>query len=167
MEIKILSAIRFEFGFITPESFAKIFILSNKQSFQNDEVRAMARFVMELSLFHSIFLNFKQSVIAESSLLLAHQIIVGSDPSGDSQCISLLIRSLMRAPPAIFRKYMNSDFCHASQRAQAWYRTQIQGHYASQLFSSGQLTPPADSPATFEWDVETVRVSFYNSYNSL
>jgi len=119
------------------------------------EVRSLARYLMELSLLSEIFLKVRPSVLAQASLLLSHQIVTGNHGWNVDREVEIARRKLMESvnnpPKALYQKYADVDFCFASITADNWDRKLRFTHSASNLFVSGQLTPPKDSPSTFDY----------------
>ena len=158
LEKVILLAVSFDLGFVTPETFMKRLVKLNPHVFTLPETRSVARFLCELTLADAKFISFKASVIAQASLLLAHQITHSTGWKVEAEiehCKLMLVNLIASSPAPIYNKYSNDGFCKASQIAHNWYRVQTSRYMTpSTLFGNLQLTPPKDSTDVSFWDPE-------------
>ncbi|KAG0210341.1 hypothetical protein BGX28_009393 [Mortierella sp. GBA30] len=174
MERHILKTLDYGLGHPTAEAFLKKDLELSGQGpsqsmAQEDQVlRHVAQFLMELTIFQRCFLAFGSSTIAASALFLARTIcrkpiMVPSDPNV-FVCIQYLDNSLTNVSKIVHEKYARSRLSHASTVVKEWVdnggRALIQPMSAMSVngsdssnplwsLSSMLVQPPSPIPTTF------------------
>ncbi|KAG0303353.1 hypothetical protein BGZ98_006771 [Dissophora globulifera] len=162
MERHILKTLDYGLGHPTAEAFLKKDLEMSGDS--DDQVlRHVAQFLMELTMFQRCFLSFGSSTIAASALFLARsicrkQIVVPSDPNVFT-CIQYLDNSLTNVSKTVHEKYARSRYAQASIVVKEWVdnggRALIQPisttECSNPLFTLSNMLwqPPSPIPATF------------------
>ncbi|KAG0359605.1 hypothetical protein BGX24_005745 [Mortierella sp. AD032] len=122
MERHILKTLDYSLGHPTAEAFLKKDL---EMSGQDDQVlKHVAQFLMELTMFQRCFLSFGSSTIAASALFLARsicrkQIVVPNDPNVFA-CIQYLDNSLTNVSKTVHEKYARSRLSQASIVVKEW-----------------------------------------------
>ncbi|KAF9101841.1 hypothetical protein BGX27_011300 [Mortierella sp. AM989] len=161
MERHILKTLDYGLGHPTAEAFMKKDL---EMSGEEDQVvRHVAQFLMELTMFQRCFLSFGSSTIAASALFLARsicrkQIVVPEDPNVFT-CIQYLDNSLTNVSKTVHEKYARSRFSQASIVVKEWVdnggRALIQPISATECsnpiwtLSNMLWQPPSPIPTTF------------------
>ncbi|KAF9901512.1 hypothetical protein EC991_006049 [Linnemannia zychae] len=158
MERHILKTLDYSLGHPTAEAFLKKDL---EMAGQEDQVlKHVAQFLMELTMFQRCFLSFGSSTVAASALFLARsicrkQIVVPNDPNVFA-CIQYLDNSLTNVSKTVHEKYARSRLSQASIVVKEWVdnggRALIQPISTTEC--SGPLSnmmwqPPSPIPTTF------------------
>ena len=122
MEQVILSDVQFMLGHPTAEAFLKAHYRYLKDIPPHS--RALARYIMEISLVHRRFMAFRPSLIATASLIMADAIHgrrfwAHSDPHL-ARVLAHLEDCLGNPPKVIFEKYSSEKFLHVSHSLKSW-----------------------------------------------
>ncbi|KAG0285387.1 hypothetical protein BGZ96_010350 [Linnemannia gamsii] len=161
MERHILKTLDYSLGHPTAEAFLKKDL---EISGQDDQVlKHVAQFLMELTMFQRCFLSFGSSTIAASALFLARsicrkQIVVPNDPNVFA-CIQYLDNSLTNVSKTVHEKYARSRLSQASIVVKEWVdnggRALIQPISTTECsnplwtLSNMLCQPPSPIPTTF------------------
>ena len=162
MERMILRELGFHLGVPTVESFLKAYCTMYFKGIAR-EVRALGRYIMELTLLHRRFIHQKPSVIALASLILANEILELCNPYYSDErlalCIEQLSDCLIDPPEQLLKKvllqihtntqngqlivpqFSSDKFLNSSLTAKIWAD---QVRYRSTAEYEGLLTPPKD-----------------------
>ncbi|KAG0364644.1 hypothetical protein BGZ54_007292 [Gamsiella multidivaricata] len=161
MERHILKTLDYGLGHPTAEAFLKKDL---EMPGEDDQVlRHVAQFLMELTMFQRCFLSFGSSTIAASALFLARNIcrkqsMVPNDPNVFT-CIQYLDNSLTNVSKTVHEKYARSRFSQASIVVKEWVdnggRALIQPISTTECsdplwtLSNMLWQPPSPIPTTF------------------
>ncbi|KAF9095530.1 hypothetical protein BGX23_000385 [Mortierella sp. AD031] len=161
MERHILKTLDYSLGHPTAEAFLKKDL---EMSGQDDQVlKHVAQFLMELTMFQRCFLSFGSSTIAASALLLARsicrkQFVAPNDPNVFT-CIQYLDNSLTNVSKTVHEKYARSRLSQASIVVKEWVdnggRALIQPisttECSTSLWNLSNMLwqPPSPIPTTF------------------
>ncbi|KAG0262075.1 hypothetical protein BG011_000350 [Mortierella polycephala] len=167
MERHILKTLEYNLGHPTAEAFLKKDL---EMSGQNNQVlRHVAQFLMELTIFQRCFLSFGSSTIAASALFLARsicrkQIVIPSDPNVFA-CIQYLDNSLTNVPKIVHEKYALPRLSRASIVVKEWVdnggRALVQPISTTECsnppwtLSNMLWQPPSPIPTTFPTQANT------------
>ncbi|KAF9181751.1 hypothetical protein BGZ51_005217 [Haplosporangium sp. Z 767] len=167
MERHILKTLDYNLGHPTAEAFLKKDL---EMSGQNNQVlRHVAQFLMELTIFQRCFLSFGSSTIAASALFLARsicrkQIVIPSDPNVFT-CIQFLDNSLTNVPKIVHEKYALPRLSRASIVVKEWVdnggRALVQPISTTECpnplwtLSNMLWQPPSPIPTTFPTQAKT------------
>ncbi|KAF9941155.1 hypothetical protein BGZ75_004520 [Mortierella antarctica] len=130
MERHILKTLDYGLGHPTAEAFMKKDLelsgqgQSQSQSQEDQVLRHVAQFLMELTMFQRCFLSFGSSTIAASALFLARTIcrkpvVVPNDPNVFT-CVQYLDNSLINVSKIVHEKYARSRLSQASIVVKDW-----------------------------------------------
>ncbi|KAF9147116.1 hypothetical protein BG015_011299 [Linnemannia schmuckeri] len=161
MERHILKTLDYSLGHPTAEAFLKKDL---EMSGQDDQIlKHVAQFLMELTMFQRCFLSFGSSTVAASALFLARsicrkQIVVPNDPNVFA-CIQYLDNSLTNVSKTVHEKYARSRLSQASIVVKEWVdnggRALIQPISTTECsnplwtLSNMLWQPPSPIPTTF------------------
>ncbi|KAK5828637.1 hypothetical protein F5H01DRAFT_7028 [Linnemannia elongata] len=161
MERHILKTLDYSLGHPTAEAFLKKDL---EMAGQDDQVlKHVAQFLMELTMFQRCFLSFGSSTVAASALFLARsicrkQIVVPNDPNVFA-CIQYLDNSLTNVSKTVHEKYARSRLSQASIVVKEWVdnggRALIQPISTTECsnplwtLSNMLWQPPSPIPTTF------------------
>ncbi|KAI8850805.1 cyclin-like protein [Chytridium lagenaria] len=165
MEQSMLNDLDFVLGHPTAESFLKANFKFYKDV--SPETRAIARYIMEITLVHRRFMNYRPSVIAASCFMVSEAILGRRfTPPVEmfARCIVDIFDSLRHPPKQMFAKYSVAKFLKASIIIKKWselnqhittgheFSAALFGHHAYAAphlhydVPSGLLTPPKEVP---------------------
>ncbi|KAG0280355.1 hypothetical protein BGZ95_010461, partial [Linnemannia exigua] len=161
MERHILKTLDYSLGHPTAEAFLKKDL---EMSGQDDQVlKHVAQFLMELTMFQRCFLSFGSSTIAASALFLARsicrkQIVVPNDPNVFA-CIQYLDNCLTNVSKTVHEKYARTRLSQASIVVKEWVdnggRALIQPISTTECsnplwtLSNMLCQPPSPTPTSF------------------
>lgn len=119
MEMRLLEEMNFSIGHPTPEAFLKLqLLMSNYERTTRPAIKYLARYIMETSLIDYNFIRFTPSVISQSSIILAVNILDQkswtyiNDDLWD--CVRSLIEKMIDPPKSIYTKYSSSKYMRTS-----------------------------------------------------
>ncbi|GAA6021645.1 hypothetical protein JCM10207_008095 [Rhodosporidiobolus poonsookiae] len=144
MEGHVLSTIQWVIGHPTAEAWLRLACVTG--TVEDARTQHVARFLMELTLFHREFIQFYTSDIAMGALLLArHMLGKARRPRDESEPVlrimlmldELLGDHLADVSPVILKKYSYPFYSRASTFAREWYLCGRRFHY----FDSAPSTP--------------------------
>lgn len=137
MERFILVQLGFYLQHVSAEEFIGLY--SNLLNL-DDLTVSLARYFVELTIFHKRFTGLRPSCIARaainlSSRFLTHSYLLIQDEN-DSICQANIKDCLRQQPALLVRKYDNEQFSYSSR---------VVSHYSTQdIQQNGMLTPPKD-----------------------
>jgi hypothetical protein len=119
MEMRLLEEMNFSIGHPTPEAFLKLqLLLSNYDRTTRPAIKALARYIMETTLIDYNFIRFTPSVISQSSIILAVNILNQKSWSYINDdlcdCVRSLIEKIIDPPKSIYKKYSLPKFMRTS-----------------------------------------------------
>lgn len=125
MELQILKSVDFKLGFPTAETQLQLIIKTaeNHRHHPSSRTRAIARYILEISIFNHLFKRFRPSVLAQCALILAmkmnnqHLLILNQE---EFDCIKLLNQGLTSVPQIIYQKYSSPEYSSASIMCKYW-----------------------------------------------
>ncbi|BGP17696.1 hypothetical protein JCM10213v2_005735 [Rhodosporidiobolus nylandii] len=148
MEGHVLTTIQWVIGHPTAEAWLRLACVTG--TVEDARTQHVARFLMELTLFHREFIQFYTSDIAVASLLLA-RFMLGktSRPRDESEPVlrimsmldELLGEHLEEVSPVVLKKYSYPCYSRASTFAREWYLCNRRWQYRSTALSSAPCTP--------------------------
>ncbi|KAJ3095969.1 hypothetical protein HDU97_006338, partial [Phlyctochytrium planicorne] len=163
MEQCLLNDLSFNLGHPTCEAFLKAY---SRLISLSPETRAMARYIMEMTLVHRRFLVYKPSVVAKACLMAAEAIqgkrMSLHDPTV-TKCFGDVLDVFRSPPKQLESKYRSLKFLNASQNLRNWQEfnphVMNSNEYMSLVydysplhdgvgyheFPSGLLTPPKEN----------------------
>ncbi|GAA5870835.1 hypothetical protein JCM8547_001720 [Rhodosporidiobolus lusitaniae] len=148
MEGHVLSTIQWTIGHPTAEAWLRLACVTG--SVEDARTQHVARFLMELTLFHREFIQFYTSDIAMASLLLARYMLGKSRrPQEESEPVlrimlmldELLGEHLEEVSPIVLKKYSFPFYSRASTFAREWY-------LCGRRFQYNDFSAPASAPST-------------------
>ncbi|KAJ1532403.1 G2/mitotic-specific cyclin, partial [Nowakowskiella sp. JEL0078] len=118
LERIILSALSFNMSHPTVEAFLKILAI---ESGAGPQVRAVARYLLELAVIREAWLLFKPSTLASAAIVIAEEIMGGkSNLQCDEEAYYLLKSVAFAVPVEIYRKFKGKKFLKAGQIVDHW-----------------------------------------------
>nr|WAS30617.1 hypothetical protein [Rhodosporidiobolus colostri] len=148
MEGHVLSTIQWVIGHPTSEAWLRLACVTG--SIEDLRTQHVARFLMELTLFHREFIQFYTSDIAMASLLLARYMLGKTRrPQDESEPVlriilmldELLGEHLEEVSPIVLKKYSLPAYSRASTFAREWY-------LCGRRFQSHDYSLPTSLPST-------------------
>jgi len=134
MEGHVLSTIGWQLGHPTAEAWLRLFSIGAHREqageFEAASTGHLARFMMELTLFHRSYVGLKSSDIAAGALLLSRYILGkprrASDESEGILAVARLLDShlgehMSSISAVVMKKYAHGHFSRASTIAKEWY----------------------------------------------
>ncbi|GAA6028532.1 hypothetical protein JCM8097_007267 [Rhodosporidiobolus ruineniae] len=149
MEGHVLSTINWVIGHPTAEAWLRMACVG----LEDVRTQHVARFLMELTLFHREFIQFNTSDIAMASLLLGRYMLgKNRRPHEETDAVSrimlmldeLLGEHLEEVSPVVLKKYSFPFYSRASTFAREWYLTGRRFQYHD--FSSASSSPAPSTP---------------------
>ncbi|KAK6093046.1 hypothetical protein MT418_006399 [Batrachochytrium dendrobatidis] len=127
MEKFILQKMGFEFGIPTHEFFLKAHCALYMKGQVSPETRALARYILELTIVDQQFAGVRPSVLARASIFLSDEILGNLHWYYQDQYLRRTMDQLMAfmedPPKQIYRKFACKKFTFASLRAKVWLET--------------------------------------------
>jgi len=146
MEMRLLEEMNFSIGHPTPEAFLKLqLLMSNYDCTTRPAIKALARYIMETSLIDYNFIRFTPSVIAQSSIILAVNILNQKSWTYINEelweCVRSFIEKMIDPPKSIYTKYSSSKYMRTSVIAKQLIMSNPKfKNLASQNFDSNSLS---------------------------
>jgi len=146
MEMRLLEEMNFSIGHPTPEAFLKLqLLMSNYDCTTRPAIKALARYIMETSLIDYNFIRFTPSVIAQSSIILAVNILNQKSWTYINEelweCVRSFIEKMIDPPKSIYTKYSSSKYMRTSIIAKQLIMSNPKfKNLASQNFDSNSLS---------------------------
>ncbi|GAA5906207.1 hypothetical protein JCM6882_006076 [Rhodosporidiobolus microsporus] len=148
MEGHVLSTIQWIIGHPTAEAWLRLACVAG--AVEDARTQHVARFLMELTLFHREFIQFYTSDIAMASLLLARYMLGKTRrPRDETEPVlrimlmldELLGEHLEEVSPIVLKKYSFPFYSRASTFAREWY-------LCGRRFQYNDFSPPTSAPST-------------------
>ncbi|GAA5843994.1 hypothetical protein JCM11251_005936 [Rhodosporidiobolus azoricus] len=148
MEGHVLSTIGWIVGHPTAEAWLRLACVAG--TVEDARTQHVARFLMELTLFHREFIQFNTSDVAMASLLLARYMLGKSrrrhEETEPIVRIMLMLDELLGehledVSPIVLKKYSFPFYSRASTFAREWY-------LCGRRFQYNHYTPPPTAPTT-------------------
>lgn len=155
MEGHVLSTIGWCLGHPTAEAWLRLACCESPMTPMEDErTQHVARFVMEITLFHRAFVSIKPSDIAKACLMLARQMCATEQAPGHSSDRSEVVKiaqmldahlaeHLEQVSATVVKKYAPAFYSRASSYVREWYL--IGRRFTYPTFPSGDH-PTSDAP---------------------
>jgi len=145
MEMRLLEEMNFSIGHPTPEAFLKLqLLLANYERTVRPAIKYLARYIMETSLIDYNFIRFTPSVISQSSLILAVNILNQKSWTyvNDElwECIKALVEKMVDPPKSIYTKYSTNKFMRTSVIAKQLIMGNPKFKNLTQNFDSNSLS---------------------------
>jgi len=145
MEMRLLEEMNFSIGHPTPEAFLKLqLLLANYERTVRPAIKYLARYIMETSLIDYNFIRFTPSVISQSSLILAVNILNQKSWTyvNDElwECIRALVEKMVDPPKSIYTKYSTNKYMRTSVIAKQLIMGNPKFKNLTQNFDSNSLS---------------------------
>jgi hypothetical protein len=145
MEMRLLEEMNFSIGHPTPEAFLKLqLLLANYERTVRPAIKYLARYIMETSLIDYNFIRFTPSVISQSSLILAVNILNQKSWTyvNDElwECIRALVEKMVDPPKSIYTKYSSNKYMRTSVIAKQLIMGNPKFKNLTQNFDSNSLS---------------------------